>query len=71
MVRKCGPRVEVWGPATWAVKDDLKSQLHFFWDPDPARKCWFKVVSEDETERLLCSVQDLAQQKALHYMPVA
>jgi hypothetical protein len=71
MVRKRGPRVEVWGPATYAVKDHLKSQLHFYWDKDPARQCWFKAVSEDETERLLHSLQDLAQQKALHYMPVS
>lgn len=37
--------IEVWGPATYPIKEQLKA-LGLQWDGDEGRKCWWSVVGE-------------------------
>ena len=54
--------IEVWGPATYPIKEQLKA-LGLQWDGDEGRKCWCSVASE----QLVRSLAELCHSNGLEF----
>jgi hypothetical protein len=57
--------IEVWGPATYPIKEQLKA-LGLQWDGDEDRKCWWcSVASDAPREQLVRSLAELCHSNGL------